>query len=354
MSPLQRRSVGVGLVVVGLLGIGAIVAVLLGGRFAAQNVGTIDGHPVTRDEVVFHMSLLRRDVQNRIQTAAAAGATWDWELQVDGRSARQVLVDEALAQLATDKQVFLLATELGLLDSADHQGFLRRLEAENSRREQAARNGQIVYGLTEFSAQEYYSSTLSELRTSIVQALAAQPESGFEVTEADIRGRYESEPDAWTAGVASYGVLRLAVPISASDPAQRAEQLSEVAVATVDAATLRELADAYPGVTLSDELVEGADPNSVVGPRREALSQLALLEIGDRTSPIETEGEFVVYELTGKEVDTQQALVAYSGRIREAILADRFEALIAERVRTSDVNVDQTVMQTIEMEEVKQ
>src|SRR5690606_42119636 len=65
------------------------------------------------------------------------------------------------------------------------------------------------------------------------------------------------------------------------------------------------------------------------------------------------EGRLDVYELMGKEVNRDDALATYSSRIRETIIAERFDELVADRVRQSSVKFDYDVVRSIQMEELE-
>jgi hypothetical protein len=112
-----------------------VTGVVLSNR--TDDVATIDGHTVTRDELIFHMRRLART------------------------DASQQLETRALEEIWRDKTTLILAQEQGLVDSVDYADFLTDLADENDARAKAIAAGEPVYGVTEFSPEEYYSHHLT-------------------------------------------------------------------------------------------------------------------------------------------------------------------------------------------------
>lgn len=319
-----------------------------------QSVAQLDGEQITRQELAFHMDMLQREVQNGIQNRHSVPGTWDWQEPIGGEVPLETLQDAALEQAIWDKQIFLVAVELGLLDSARHSELLAATEAENHRRENATAAGEVVYGLREFEAQQFHRSLLTELEAEILRQLDDPvADLSLHVTDEEIGARLDADPDAWTVNVAVYDVERLAVPVP-SDPEERREAANEARAQLADAGFEAFAAQVDPdaGAHLSSERIEGGDPDWRVGPRGEVLALVEGLEVGEHTAPVLQGGELVIYELTGKEVDRDQALTAYSSRIRQTLLAEGLEDLIAERMETGDIDVDLTAVRSVDMEEV--
>ncbi|GAA1636140.1 hypothetical protein [Actinoplanes couchii] len=157
----------------------AVVAALIGGVLLlnrTDQVATLDGHPITRDELVFHMERLSR---------------------LDG--------PRALEEIKHDKTIWLLAKEQGLVESVDHADLLDAMAAENERRARTVASGGVVHGLVEFGAEEYYAHRLAELTTALRQALAPQ----LPVTDAEVRAAFDADRAQWSANATVYTYRKL-------------------------------------------------------------------------------------------------------------------------------------------------
>lgn len=354
MNSTERRPRTIGVVaVVSVAVLVAVVVLATGSRGSDDVVGRVDGHPVTRAELAFYMSMSMRSVQNEIQVAAEPPASWNWEQPVDGVPARHHLQDAAWERLVRDKQVFILAEELGIIDYVDHAGFLDAHAAENTSRSQAVARGEIVYGTVTFTPSQYYATVLAELETQVARALAGDPDDPLHVSAADVEARYAAEPDQWSANVTEYECLRLSVAATGTGE-EGAAQAEALRSALATAASLSQVAEEIDGAELAGERIDGSEQLSLRGPDREVLAQLADLDVGERTTPIEREGRLIVYELTGIEVDAAAALDAYGERIRQTILVEKYDDLISANVRDSDVDIDDRALRTITMEELAQ
>lgn len=329
------------------------VALVVDSTGSGDVVGQIDEHPITRQDVAFHMSLQLRSVQNRIQVEQETSGPWDWEQEIDGVPARHLLQDAALEQLARDTQVFLLAREHGLVDDIGYQAMTEAMAAENAARRQAVDRGEIVYGTVEFAPREYYATVLTELETQLRRVLSADADGELYVGQAEIEARYDAEPENWATNVAAYHTERLRVPAPA-DAGERTELHEELGAMLATTDTLAEIAARFAGADVATETVDGSAQVSLRGPERDVLTQLTGLGIGDRTQAVEREGYLIVHELTGREVNRDEALEAYTTRIREAILAEKFEDLLSARIQASDTDIDLATVRSIDMEELEQ
>jgi hypothetical protein len=241
----------------------------------------------------------------------------------------------------------LLAKELGIVGAIDHDTLVDALEVENTGRAEAIAAGQVVYGPRRFGLTEFYTSTRAEVETRIKQALAADATSPLHVTPAEIEAYYDADPDAWAANVATYDVRQLSVPFETSD------QLDELTRQLGEDTSLEDLADAWADAEVTETTLDGSEVTPVRGPLQEVLAQLATLRVGGRTEPVAADGRLDIYELLGREVDRDDALATYSSRIREAIIAEKFDELVAGRVRQSSVEFDHDVVRSIQMEELE-
>lgn len=148
----SRRAVvliaGAGLALAALVVTGVTV---LGNSESDSRVASLDGHPVTRDELLFHMRRLAPTVRNELRNEYDLRGTIDWNAKAGDRTALQRLEGRALDEIWRDKSTLVLAEEQGLVDSVDHADFLAELARENESRAKAVAAGRTVYGVTEFS-----------------------------------------------------------------------------------------------------------------------------------------------------------------------------------------------------------
>ncbi|GAA2500228.1 hypothetical protein [Winogradskya humida] len=277
---MKKILAGLALVITALVVTGAVLA------HRSDVVGSIDGHDVTRDELVFH-----RDN------------------------------DRTLADVWTDKTIFVLAQEQGLTDSVDYDDFLDEVERENKRRADAIAKGETVYGVTDFSPEEYYTHRLAELRTGLEKKLGDGP---LLITDAEVRQKFEASKADWSANATTYAYTKLVVPGSATTAISG--RLADVRI---------------PGSKLSKETYGGAAATTGLSTHdQDLMAVLTKLAPGQISSPVPGTGQTTYYELDGTTVDESAAFATYSQRIRAALVEEKFDRYIQNRVQNSHIEVD--------------
>lgn len=285
-------------VVVALVaGVGVLIAALVVTGFAlARNpaeVASIDGHPVTREELAFHVQ-------------------------------RQ----EPLDEVWRDKATLILANEQGLTVPVDHEEILAELADENERRADAVANGEVVYGLTEFSIDEYYSHLLTEVRTALKQRLSARAGDPLWVTEAEVRQEFDANRGKWNAGATTYRYTKLVVQTPDSTDLRRR-------VATAD--RLAEVAATEPRA----ELTTGTyDAGSAAVRSQDLAPLLERLDPGEISAPVVGADEVTYYQLDDKTVDENVAFAKYARRIHQSLVDEKFDQYVQRRIASSDIQVD--------------
>ncbi|MEV5893324.1 hypothetical protein [Nonomuraea fuscirosea] len=331
----------------------AVLAALLvtGAVVLAQRtdrVAAIGGQPVTRDELLFHMRRLAPLVQNELRNTYHLQSPTDWNAKAGDRTALQRLAARAFDQIARDRTVLALAREQGLPAAADHAGFLDELAAENERRSAAIAEGEVVYGLAEFSPEEFYSHRLTELTTALKQRLSASRDGPLHVTDADARKAFEQDRDAWSANATTYTYAKLVVPVPEGASGDYAEGLRR-RVAAAD--RLAQVAKREPGAELTTDTRRGG--GSAVHDQ-DLMAVLGALDPGQISAPVAGAGQITYYELTGKTVDEDAAFAEYARRIRQSLVEEKFDQFIRRRVDAGDVEIDAAAVDAINAEDVQQ
>ena len=331
-----RRTValvlGLGLVV-GLIA-AVVTAIMLANR--TDQVAAFDGHPVTRGELIFQMRRIAPTVQNELH---------------DERPALSLLASRALDEIWRDKATLVLAEENGLTDSVDYEDFLAALAAENKRRADARSRGETVYGVTKFSADEFYSHRLAELTTGLRERLSAAAGDPLWVTEADVRSAFEADRPAWSANATTYTYSQLVVPV----PEGASSGYARSVQARVTAADrLAEVAAAEPAARLTATTYDGGATTGLNAHDQDLLAELGKLSPGQISAPVTDPGQITYYELDGKAVDEDAAFAAYAGRIRQSLVEKKFGEFLQRRVDNGDIDIDTAAMGSINAEDVWQ
>lgn len=117
---------------------------------------TINGTKIDKEEFLDAMAQKKYEVISSISGKTAAGMDADfWEREVDGTLPYEMLADEALEQLKYIHAVYSLAVEKGYVSDESYESMVKRWQEENQLRKEKIANGEVVYGLSEYTLELY-------------------------------------------------------------------------------------------------------------------------------------------------------------------------------------------------------
>lgn len=323
-----------------------VVGVAVSGAGAAPaELGTIDGASVTRDELLFHMERVRPAIENEVLVETGSGSV-DWEAPLGDATAIDRLRTAALEELAADRVVLDLGHDRGLVPFSDFAGFEQALADTNTARAAQLDEGEVVYGLTSFRAQEFYGRTIADLRTKLVSALRSGSDPVIDVSDEEVRGAFDAHAGDWTLNASTYQLTRIAVPLASTTAEQFAARLAAEGVDAVSGAD--------PDTTVSASTLDGATGLLDGGSRTpdpRLVAEVATLPAGALSSPVVELGEHVVYRVDAVTVDHDAAFTAYADRIRAQLENTALDALIAERVAAQVRQMNSNALHQLTMED---
>lgn len=163
-------------------------------KMAPDIVATVNGEPVSVIELTARMPEYRAAVVQHFLNNHQADYTKDfWNTAYDGITPGEMLKEKAMDDLVRIKLQQILARENKLLEDISYAAFLEQWRQENTRRQTAVSNGQVVYGPVQFSEQMYYRYYLSKLTLELKHKLA---KNGFNVSDNELKQYFEEEYDA--------------------------------------------------------------------------------------------------------------------------------------------------------------
>lgn len=118
---------------------------------------TVDGYGVTEEEFLLFLSGQKAVAANYFWTKYQVQPDADfWTTAVNGETPIEYAKEQALDALVESKITFIMAAERGILDYQDYDGLLESMEEENADRARKLENGEVVYGLSQFTPFTYY------------------------------------------------------------------------------------------------------------------------------------------------------------------------------------------------------
>lgn len=159
----------------------------------SDTVMEIAGQPVVKAEYQMVLKHYAPEVKRQYSTEEANAENF-WEME-EGRPLEQVM-ELAEEDLTRKKVVAQLAGEAGIEEKADYLSIMEGMGAENTEREGKVSSGEVVYGLTSFAPEDYYSYVYTSLESQLLEKLkSSHPISDEELEEIyqENQGQYTSE-----------------------------------------------------------------------------------------------------------------------------------------------------------------
>ena len=134
----------------------------------AETVAYVNGEAIETREFMMLASRKKAEVLKYFHDKYGAEYNESfWDNSFDGESPSEVMCKLVTEELVPIKIQQKMAVDYKILDSCDYSDFLMRLEKENTERKKKKENNEIVYGVTEYSEEAYYSDETAKMIISV-------------------------------------------------------------------------------------------------------------------------------------------------------------------------------------------
>lgn len=162
-----------------------------------------------------------------------------WTTEIDGQKPVQKAVELAVEELEYKKALADLAEEEGLGIETRYDALKEDLEEENEKRAAGQDSGEAVYGLQEFSLEEYYDYIYTDLESQVEEALKSKDE----ITDEEIRAVYDENIESY-----QYEVGVKVLVAEAMDGIEE-QTMQDAGSDMADGMSAEELTEKYPDVS---------------------------------------------------------------------------------------------------------
>lgn len=139
--------------------IGIITAVLAAPIADTRVAAYVENYPIYIGEMRLAIEQIKSDtVMYFIDTYGAVQGKDFWEQEFDGENPREKLIGDALMLAARYKKEQIMMLDFGVIteEEMSFEAFCEELKSENQSRREAEKNGEIIYGPTQYTKQGYY------------------------------------------------------------------------------------------------------------------------------------------------------------------------------------------------------
>lgn len=268
-----------------------------------------------------------------------------WTTSYSGETPILYAREKTLADEVRIKIQQILMKENGIVSDISYEGFLKSLEEENQKRQEAAKKNQVIYGPEQYGPNEYFDYQLSNN----VYKLKEKLFSGA-VTDKELRKKYEADKDKQYSMPDFMKLEKITIPFgSDAVEKEKAEQLIIEAKRMLDSGTAFENVagqfnrDGKVEEQILDETTARHD--NYLYPELKAVA--SILESGQISGPIETKGGFVIVKCMDKKSNRYQSYVDVKDKVRISYMDDKYEEIIDKQVGEAHVRINQEVYDSI-------
>ena len=159
-----------------------------------SEVALVNGEVVIKREFMLQARFLKPLVISAFRSRYGVEYNHEFWLQrYDGRTPANELKSRTIDTLIRIKVQQICAQRAGVIADISYRGFLKALEAENTRRLSAKQSGKVIYGPVQYTEDVYYSYLFSNMVAGLKELLSV---SKFRISERQIMESYDNEKDS--------------------------------------------------------------------------------------------------------------------------------------------------------------
>ena len=183
-----------------ILIVSGIVLLFIIGSVIYKNINrfelSVGDSKVSKEEYLACMKAVEYDTKIEIQQKYDCEYTEDfWEKKYDDKFGYEILAENTIERLQYINAVYEVAKENGDVKDSSFAGLEKRWKAENAEREEKIKNGEVVYGVKEYTFELYLQYEMSTLKEKYCND---KKRKGMTLTEEEVLEHYNSRK--WTYG----------------------------------------------------------------------------------------------------------------------------------------------------------
>ncbi len=181
------------LLVVLAAALAAAVIFFVKGR-TEKAVFSVDGQPVYREEVACVVNKIKLHQREKIAEKAGIDISeFTWDTEVEGKNGYEYLADAVVAEMKAIKTMQKEAMDNGLADAIDYPSLIKAMEKENKDRKEKKGNNETVFGMTQYTADQFYDYFNENLSLQNKRELINKEE--LTASDEEARAVYDADPD---------------------------------------------------------------------------------------------------------------------------------------------------------------
>lgn len=304
---------------------------------------TIDGYEIGKEELLNAANQKKYEVASYF---AGKGSNVDagfWERETEGEIPYEKLAEAAIEDLKYFHAVYGLAEEKGYVEDGSYEAFQQRFKEENQFRKERIENGEVIYGLSEYTLELYREYEMDSIQKSYCAELDNE---GMEVTDADRKVYFEEHSSSYQReDDRALDYIKIPYTEEEMDEEQVKEFkncLTSIYKNMDGEHSLAELAGAEEMVApyLEHADVTAGELRSYSRSISDILEYAWELEKGDSTAVLDEEGALYLIECTGRNENNPVSIEEVRDNINKILREERYDRIIEKRAEEATVEGD--------------
>ena len=310
----------------------------------SDTVMEIAGQPVVKAEYQMVLKHYAPEVKRQYSTEEANVENF-WEME-EGRPLEQVM-ELAEEDLARKKVVARLAGEAGIEEKADYLSIMEGMGAENTEREGKVSSGEVVYGLTSFAPEDYYSYVYTSLESQLLEKL----KSSHPISDEELEEIYQENHGQYTSEVRVHMLVGEMQPEADGAGGRQAEQSqSEAGMETAQqvkdsmegGAEIDVLTEQYPQVNFYEiEMSSFQTEEGKSGVYAQRWLTASSMEENQVCEPFFIGGNLMVMRCLSREENVAEPLDEIKGLLKSEVQTRMAQEDIEKGVREAEITFQQ-------------
>ena len=310
----------------------------------SDTVMEIAGQPVVKAEYQMVLKHYAPEVKRQYSTEEANVENF-WEME-EGRPLEQVM-ELAEEDLTRKKVVAQLAGEAGIEEKADYLSIMEGMGAENTEREGKVSSGEVVYGLTSFAPEDYYSYVYTSLESQLLEKL----KSSHPISDEELEEIYQENHGQYTSEVRVHMLVGEMQPGADGAGGRQAEQSqSEAGMETAQqvkdsmegGAEIDVLTEQYPQVNFYEiEMSSFQTEEGKSGVYAQRWLTASSMEENQVCEPFFIGGNLMVMRCLSREENVAEPLDEIKGLLKSEVQTRMAQEDIEKGVREAEITFQQ-------------
>lgn len=267
------------------------------------------------------------------QKGYATGDQAFWTEEKDGQKPVELLKDRTMEQLRKLAAAYELAKEEGIEPEGGLGGVINRMEQENKDRAQKIQNGQVVYGLSNFSFSPYVEYELSWMES---QYCVDLDNPNMQISDEERQRYYEENKQTQFQKNDDIALDYIRIDCADLDQQQietRKAQLVELSGKISADNTLAQAAKQYPDLQDDVEQMDlaSSEVSSYTRIIGDVLDYAADLTAGQATQVIDENGFLYLIQCTSRTVNDYMPMDQVVDNINKALREQRYQQLLEQK-----------------------